>query len=141
MHIEVLKMLNKLMYKFMNFMRGRYGNDALNQALIFACCGLLVLNIFIGNKYVTLGVYVLWLVSLYRMLSKQIYKRQQENAAYEKLVEPITKQVTVMKKQKADPMNKYYRCPTCSQIVRVPKGRGRIEIRCPKCQSRFEKRT
>lgn len=134
-------MLNKLMYKFMNFMRGRYGNDALNQALIFACCGLLVLNIFIGNKYVTLGVYVLWLISLYRMLSKQIYKRQQENAAYEKLVEPITKQVTVMKKQKADPMNKYYRCPTCSQIVRVPKGRGRIEIRCPKCQSRFEKRT
>lgn len=134
-------MLNKLMYKFANFMRGRYGNDALNQALIFACCGLLVLNIFIGNKYVTLGVYVLWSLSLYRMLSKQIYKRQQENAAYEKLVEPITKQVTVMKKQKADPMNKYYRCPTCSQIVRVPKGRGRIEIRCPKCQSRFEKRT
>ncbi len=134
-------MLNKLMYKFMNFMRGRYGNDALNQALIFACCGLFILNIFTRNKYVALVAYVLWLTSLYRMFSKKIYKRQQENAAYEKLVEPITKQVTVMKKQKADPMNKYYRCPTCSQIVRVPKGRGRIEIRCPKCQSRFEKRT
>lgn len=134
-------MFDKLMYKFANFMRGRYGHDSLNQTLIIATLAVLVVNIFLGNKYVGLLGYVLWAVGLFRMFSKNIYKRQQENIAYEKLVEPITKQVTVMKKQKADPMNKYYRCPTCSQIVRVPKGRGKIEIRCPKCQSRFEKRT
>ncbi len=134
-------MFDKLMYKFANFMRGRYGNDALNQTLMIATIVVLVINIFLGNKYVGLLGYVLWALGLFRMFSKNIYKRQQENIAYEKLVEPITKQVTVMKKQKADPMNKYYRCPTCSQIVRVPKGRGKIEIRCPKCQSRFEKRT
>lgn len=134
-------MLNKLMYKFANFMRGRYGQDALNQALIYACCGLFLISFFIRNKYVVLAADVLWLTSLFRMFSKNIYKRQEENNAYLKLIEPMTKQVTVMKKQKADPMNRYYRCPTCSQIVRVPKGRGKIEIRCPKCQSRFEKRT
>ena len=134
-------MLNKFMYKFANFMRGRYGNDALNQAMMYACCGLFLLDIFIRNKYVSLAAFVLWFTSLFRMFSKNIYKRQLENSAYLKLIEPVTKQVTVMKKQKADPANKYYRCPKCSQIVRVPKGRGKIEIRCPKCQTRFEKRT
>ena len=123
-------MLNKLMYKFANFMRGRYGQDALNQALIYACCGLFLISFFIRNKYVVLAADVLWLTSLFRMFSKNVYKRQEENNAYLKLIEPM-----------ADPMNRYYRCPTCSQIVRVPKGRGKIEIRCPKCQSRFEKRT
>ena len=134
-------MLNKFKHKFANFMRGRYGNDALNQAIMYACIGTLLVNIFIGNRYIALFGYVLWATALFRMFSKNIYKRQQENVAFYKMGEPITKQVTIMKKQKEDPMHKYYRCPTCSQIVRVPKGRGRIEIRCPKCQSRFEKRT
>lgn len=134
-------MLNKLMYKFMDFMRGRYGNDALNQTLMISCCTLFILDIFVRKSFIAIGAYVLWFVGMYRMFSKNIYKRQQENAAYEKMIEPITKQITVMKKQKADPTHKYYRCKTCGQIVRVPKGRGRIEIRCPKCQSRFEKRT
>ena len=134
-------MLNKFLYKFQNFMRGRYGHDALNQAMLIGCCAILLINIFIGNKYVSLLGYVLWLTSIFRTFSKNIYKRQQENAAYEKMIEPITKQISLLKRQKADPTHKYYRCPTCSQVVRVPKGRGKIEIRCPKCQSRFEKRT
>lgn len=134
-------MLNNLKYKLINFMRGRYGNDALNQAMLLSCLAILFLNMFFQNKYVTLLGYVLWLTSIFRTFSKNIYKRQQENAAYEKMVEPITKRVKIMKRQKEDPMHKYYLCPTCSQVVRVPKGRGKIEIRCPKCQSRFEKRT
>ena len=134
-------MLNKFMYKFANFMRGRYGQDALNQALMYITCALFLISFFVRNQFIVLVAEVLWFITLFRMFSKNIYKRQTENNAYLKLIEPITKEVSVMKKQKADPMHKYYRCPTCSQIVRVPKGRGKIEIRCPKCQTRFEKRT
>ena len=134
-------MFNKLMYKFMNFMRGRYGNDALNQTLMYGCIALFILNIFFRNIFFEVGAYVLWFTGIFRMLSKNIYKRQQENRAYEKLIEPITKQISIMKKQKADSAHRYFRCKSCGQIVRVPKGRGKIEIRCPKCQSRFEKRT
>ena len=134
-------MFNKFLYKFSAFMSGRYGNDALNQTLLITTIILFVLNIFFkGSILYFIGLF-LWIISILRMFSKNIYQRQQENQKYEKFIEPITKKITVMKKNKNDPANKYYRCPTCEQIVRVPKGRGKIEIRCPKCQSRFTKRT
>ena len=53
----------------------------------------------------------------------------------------ITKKVDFFKRKRKDKTHKYYKCPTCKQVVRVPKGRGKIEISCPKCHTKFIKRT
>ena len=38
-------------------------------------------------------------------------------------------------------MYAFFRCPDCDQRVRVPRGRGKIAITCPKCRREFIKRT
>ena len=60
---------------------------------------------------------------------------------YVQLIAPITKKVDFFKRKRKDKTHKYYKCPTCKQVVRVPKGRGKIEINCPKCHTKFIKRT
>ena len=35
----------------------------------------------------------------------------------------------------------YYRCPQCRQKLRVPRGRGRIQISCPRCGTQFIKKS
>ncbi len=63
------------------------------------------------------------------------------NVFVKSVIAPIMKRVSVIKKSSKDKDHKYYICPTCKQIVRVPKGKGRIDIRCPRCSTVFEKRT
>lgn len=78
----------------------------------------------------------------YRIFSKQIYKRAAENEKYLKAVAKLKKAFRIQKK--AAGQRKYYRffkCPGCKQTIRIPKGHGRIEIRCPKCGCRFVKKS
>ena len=32
----------------------------------------------------------------------------------------------------------YFKCPTCGQSMRLPRGLGKVEITCRSCASRFE---
>ena len=59
-----------------------------------------------------------------------IAARQREAAAYNRF-----------KKFFTDRQNRYYGCPSCGQTVRVPRKKGRISIKCPRCGQRFEKKT
>ena len=36
---------------------------------------------------------------------------------------------------------RYFKCPHCRQSIRVPRGRGRISITCPKCGTSFIKKS
>ena len=57
------------------------------------------------------------------------------------MIQPIKKRFNVIKKNHQDKEHKYYLCPSCKQIVRVPKGRGKITITCPTCKNRFDKKS
>lgn len=125
------------------FMYGRYGSDELNLALLVLAVTLSILNtvlsIFLRNFSVYiyviypilhLLVFVLLGLNLCRTFSRSIYKRRQEN-----------KRFLSFKMRLTDRNNRYFRCPKCRQIVRVPRKRGKISIRCPKCGERFIKKT
>lgn len=127
--------------KFINFMQGRYGVDKLNTHALYLVILLLIINIFFNNIIIMIIGYVLWAFIIYRMFSRQIYKRYNENEKYLQLIKPITQFFNLQKKRMSDRQNKYYRCPNCKQMVRVPKGRGKIIVTCPKCHHKFEKRT
>lgn len=127
--------------KLYRFMMGRYGADTLNKVLAYSAVVIVIFNLFTRNMYVTLVSYVLWILCFFRMFSRNIYKRRKENQTFLKLVHPVTSRVSFLKRKLTDRANRYYHCPNCKQVVRVPKGRGTITITCPKCKSKFDKRS
>ena len=116
------------------FMQGRYGGDKLNIALIWVAFGAYIISLFIPFDKVKLALllvyYGLLIWAIFRMLSRNTYKRYQENRKYLQFIERLK-----------DRQHKYFDCPRCRQQVRVPRGKGKISITCPKCKEKFIKKT
>jgi len=120
-------MFRKLADGFRRFFYGRYGTDQLGTFLL--AVGLVLL--LLGSLWLPLLIlpsYLVLIYYLFRCYSKNIPARRRENARFLRLTAPIR-----------DRQHRYFRCPTCRQSVRVPRGKGRITITCPKCRARFEK--
>ena len=117
-----------------NFMMGRYGTDKLNIAILGAGLILCLLVMFIRvpllDLLLTVLSYGLMIWAIFRSLSRNTYKRYQENRKYLRLLERIK-----------DREHRYFDCPRCRQPVRVPRGKGKIAITCPKCKEKFIKKT
>ena len=127
-------------------MAGRYGSDQLNKLISVICLVLVILAMILNG---TKAASVLWIVGFallmlvyFRMFSRQTYKRACENQAYlaktAKVRHFFASQKSIMAQRKT---HHIYKCPTCKQKIRVPKGKGRIEIRCPKCNTTFIKKS
>lgn len=116
------------------FLAGRYGHDKLNMVILSAGLVLCVIGMFVDNVTVdlilTLGSYALLVWSMVRALSRNTYKRYQENRRFLLMLDRLK-----------DRNNRYFSCPKCRQTVRVPRGKGKIAITCPKCRERFIKKT
>ncbi len=116
------------------FMEGRYGTDKLNTTILVAGVVVCLFSLFIKNPVVNLILislsYGLMIWAIFRSLSRKTYKRYQENRKYLMLLERIK-----------DKEHRYFDCPRCRQPVRVPKGKGKIAITCPKCKEKFIKKT
>lgn len=122
-------------------MQGRYGNDQLNRFLMFLAIGLLVLSLFCGNLFYLLAVAVM-IYAYFRMFSRQTYKRSEENQKYLQL-EWKFKNFFKKKKNEFSQLKTHhiYKCPNCKQKIRVPRGKGKIAIRCRKCGTEFVKKS
>ena len=127
--------------KLYAFMQGRYGVDTLNHVSLIVCIVIFFLDIFLQTSILKIIGYILWFMVIYCMFSKQIYKRSQENQKFLHFIAPITRVQNLYQKRRQDPTHKYYRCPSCHQIVRLPKGHGKVIVTCPKCSTKFERRT
>lgn len=127
--------------KFYRFMQGRYGIDQLNSFLMIVCVICFIVNMFIGSIVLTFIAYGTWLFVIFRMFSKNIYVRNRENDKYLNFFSPLNRWLKLKLMSKQDPSNKYFSCPKCKQMVRVPKGHGTVVVTCPNCQNKFEKRT
>ena len=129
----------------MNFLRrfmvGRYGADQLSIALFGLYFVLTLLRYFFLSPLFSMLVLLPLIVCFYRMLSRDIFKRSEENRRFMLKAQPVISCFQTLISQTKDRNHRYYKCPQCRQTLRVPKGRGKIEIRCVKCGSRFIKRT
>ncbi|MCF0111531.1 MAG: hypothetical protein HUJ58_06505 [Erysipelotrichaceae bacterium] len=122
-------------------MMGRYGNDQLNQFLSYFALALVIANVFLRNFYVNIAFWAIWGYMIFRMMSRNIYKRYNENVWFMNKTQPLRKRFNLFVKKLKDKNNRYFRCPNCKQTVRVPKGRGKITIHCPKCGTSFDKKS
>ena len=125
-------------YKMRNglvrFMTGRYGTDKLNMLILGIGLAFTLAGMFIPHATVKLAMtviaYVFMIWAIYRSLSRQTYKRYDENRRF----------LLFFQKLK-DREHRYFDCPRCRQQVRVPRGKGKIAITCPKCREKFVKKT
>ena len=127
---------------FRRVMYGRYGTDDLGIFLILAGMLTALVSAVTGWWIVRLLSYFLYIFCLYRMFSKNIYRRQKENAYFLQAVQPVKRWFKLQSKKFGDRKDfRYFTCPKCRQKVRVPKGKGKIRIICPKCKEEFIRKT
>jgi len=124
----------KLSAHLRNFMAGRYGTDRLNMVILSVGLVASLLSVLIQFAPVNLVLFLLsygmmfW--AIFRTLSRNTYKRYQENRKFLQLTGRMK-----------DREHRYFDCPKCRQMVRVPRGKGKISITCPRCREKFVKKT
>lgn len=127
--------------KFYRFMQGRYGNDRFNQFLMILALVCLVISLFGPNIFYLFALAAI-AYSYFRMFSRKIYARSAENQRYLKMEGRVRGFLSGQKKELAQRKNYHiYKCPNCKQKIRIPRGHGKIEVRCPKCSTCFIKRS
>ena len=124
----------KLMAGIQHFMAGRYGMDKLNLVILWTGVIASLLSALIRvqpfNLIFWVLSYVLMILSIFRILSRNTYKRYQENRRFLQIFDRLK-----------DRQHRYFDCPKCRQMVRVPRGKGKIAITCPRCREKFVKKT
>ena len=125
----------------MQFMIGRNGNDELNRFLLAADMVLILLSVIFGRgigRVLSPIALVLLGFTYYRMLSRDLIRRSDENARYFRIKERVLSVLRVRKEQWVQRKDyKFFVCPACKATLRVPKGRGKIKIVCRKCGNSF----
>ena len=139
---EEKKESGRMKEKFMRFMQGRYGADQFSRFLLGFAFVLLIVSIFIPGNVVYILALAILVYTYFRMFSKNFQKRYEENQKY--LRYSYKGRVWVDKQKKMLQQRKQYhiyKCPTCKQKIRIPRGKGKVAISCPKCHSEFMKRS
>ena len=132
----------KLALRMQSFMYGRNGNDALGFFTLAVYFIITLLNSFHPNKIISVLQLVLLLIYIYRSMSKKLSARRNENQAFLKIYHPVKKwfkkKISRARKMKD---YKYFKCPNCKTELRVPRGKGKITVTCPKCHTKFDKKS
>lgn len=130
------------MNRFRSFMYGRYGLDQFTQFILWISIIATFLGSLTGFFYLNIISYVLLIIAIFRTLSKNINQRTKENLKYVNRMNSIKGKIQKFKTTIfGTKTHRYYLCPKCKQTIRVPKGKGKICITCPKCRTEFIKRT
>ena len=126
--------LSRIVLSIRRFMAGRYGTDPLNMAILMAGVVVSVIGAFfrmpLVNLLLTAVAYGLMIWAIMRMLSRNTYKRYQENRKFLQFFDRLK-----------DKEHRHFECPKCRQMVRVPRGKGKIAITCPRCREKFIRKT
>lgn len=139
---KIQSMMYRLNTKMQQFMVGRYGADELGRFISVSTLVCLLVSLFTkwGILY-WIGLFLIF-YTYFRMFSKNVSKRYQENQKFLTLRYKAVAKWSIMKKHFLErKIYRFYKCPQCKQKVRVPKGRGKISITCPKCRTEFVKKS
>ena len=110
---------------------GAYGADLLNRTLLGVALVLMVLSLFVRWRGIYWAALAFLVYAYFRMFSKNYSKRYAENQAFMKYTSKIRQRKT----------HHIYKCPNCGQKIRIPRGKGKIAVRCPKCSTEFIKKS
>ena len=125
------------------FMYGRNGADQLGMTTLVVGIVLDVVSMFAktdtARRILGAVTAVLLFILLFRMFSRNLTKRRAENAWFlNKILYPVQRKFNATRQRAQDKEHKYLTCPTCRTVCRVPKGKGKIVITCPKCHGEIK---
>ncbi len=123
------------------FMYGRYGNDPLNLFLVGLYLVLYLLYVFTRFQVLYLISLALVFFSLFRLLSRNLPRRREENMKFMKAAGPVIRWFRFRHVTRRDKEHRYFRCPSCGQQLRVPRGKGKITVTCRSCGAIFEEKS
>ena len=143
---QFLKGEDNMKEKLIRFMQGRYGVDQLSKFLLIVGLAIILISAFFGGHVAGMICYVLgWVVLIYcyfRTFSRNVSKRYAENQTFLTRTYRVRSFFQRQKSLWAQRKNYHiYTCPSCKQKIRIPRGKGRIEVRCPKCGTTFIKKS
>lgn len=132
-------MMQKIKYRLIAFLSGRYGMDKLGKAILWTAIAFAAINIFAMSPtlYAVQTALLVW--EMFRFLSRNTSKRYAENAAFEKLLGKLKTFFSIRRDMLRDRKTHVYRkCLSCKAMLRLPKSKGHHTVRCPRCSNRFE---
>ncbi|MCC8068005.1 MAG: hypothetical protein LIO94_13030 [Clostridiales bacterium] len=128
--------------RFEEFMSGRYGTDDLSKFMLAVCLVLLVVNLFTNQPLIYFLELVILVLIYYRKFSSNYVKRSEENEKYLDIVQDIRGRFQKAGRRASQSKDYHiYKCPSCGQKIRIPRGKGKICITCPKCHTEFQKKS
>lgn len=128
--------------RLIQFMQGRYGMDSFGRTLFGAVLVCLILSVFSRTRFFYVVGLLLMIYTYFRMFSRNHQKRYAENQRYLQLTAGLRSKIAFWKRAGVQRgTHRIYRCPGCGQKIRVPRGKGKIAITCPKCRAEFIKKT
>lgn len=132
----------KMREKFQQFMTGRYGTDQFGRFLLIAAIVCMVISMLFRNSLWNAAAVILIILCYYRMLSRNHSRRYAENMQYLKYSGRVTGFFKAKKRYLSQLKDFHiYKCPSCKQKIRIPRGKGKISITCPKCRTEFIKKS
>ena len=128
-------------HRIAQFFYGRYlsyGVDLLTKILAGVCIALAIINVLIGSIFIYTVQTALFIFMFYRLFSRKIFKRQEENRKAQSFFNKMKASVDLRKRMHADRQTHVYKkCPHCSVMLRLPKRRGEHTVNCPRCKNNF----
>jgi len=124
------------------FMQGRYGMDQLGIFLLASGFALSFLSFIRPIAFLTIPSFALFIWAYVRCFSKNFEKRRRELVKYLGIKKKISERFSLIKRIMSErKTHRYFKCRSCKTRLRVPRGKGKIEITCPKCKTKTIKRT
>lgn len=133
-----MSFFSKMRMALARFMQGRNGVDNLGFAALWTGLVVNLVDSFVGTGLLSLAGMALYVYSIWRMFSRNTYKRAEENRRYVTAMEGTkTKVRQFFLRLKNSREYKYFKCPQCKVLIRLKRGSGEKQIHCPKCQHDF----
>jgi DNA-directed RNA polymerase subunit RPC12/RpoP len=130
------------LYRFFRGRYGAYGSDRMTRVMVVIAVILLVLSFISPLSLLYYVAFIILFYCYFRMFSKNIPARYKENEFFVKHTDKVIGFFTGIKdKFTGHKAYHIYKCPGCGQKIRIPRGKGKVAIRCPKCGREFVKRT
>ena len=130
--------MNNFKYKLANFFQGRNGIDELYKFLFILFIIFWLFNMIFRNSFIYLLWVLICVVMIYRMFSRNLYKRQKENRKYIEIRDKVKGKVKFQRRKWKDRKTHIYRkCPNCKAEIRLPKKKGKHVCTCPCCKKDF----